>query len=446
MAATRTAADPAAEPGPRDGGPPAGRPRRPRRAVLLAIGAALYLAWGLATGLADAAARRDPGTAALLVLLYGTAVACGVTALRRHGPTGNTALLAVAVAGGVAAHALVPFSGLSILFAVMWVAPFRTRLPQAIALAVLTAAGFSTVSLAASLDPAAIFGISSGLGWAMVLAAILDQLATTRAQSAAVARARAREAVLAERQRLAREIHDILAHSLSAQVMHLEGARLLLEQGGDTAQALDRVIRAGDLARAGLAETRRAVEALRGDSATVAEQLDRLAGEFRAATGARCTVAVTGDPLRLSPEARLAVVRTAQEALTNARRHAPGAEVSITLRDHGGHFELHVRDGGSPHAAAQTPATGGYGLIGMRERAELIGGTLTAGPDGPGFSVRLAVPVETAQAAPEPADDHRDPGWPGARPAATAGERGEEDAPRPGRNPHPTVPRGRRRA
>ena len=362
----------------------------------------LYLLWGLVAGVAGTVAHGGPGDTVLLVLANVAAVACGVAAMLRDAPVRNAALLGAAVAGGLAAHVIVTYSGLSILFVVMWVAPFRTRLPQSILLAVLAAAGFIGLSTRMGLDPAATFGIASGMGWAMVLAAIINQLAVTRRQSAAVARARSREAVLAERQRLAREIHDILAHSLSAQVMHLEGARLLLEQGGDTAQALDRVIRAGDLARAGLAETRRAVEALRGESASVAGQLHRLAGEFRAATGAPCTVTIDGDPLRLSPEAGLAVVRTAQEALTNVRRHAPGAAVSITLTEHGDRFELHVRDTGAPGPgdAAPPPATGGYGLVGMRERAELIGGTLTAGPDGPGFLVRLAVPARPADPAP----------------------------------------------
>ncbi|MFI6454602.1 LuxR C-terminal-related transcriptional regulator [Streptosporangium amethystogenes] len=117
---------------------------------------------------------------------------------------------------------------------------------------------------------------------------------TIREHGAALAEARAGEAVLAERARLAREVHDILAHSQSAQIVHLEGARLLLERGDDPA-ALDRVERAVRLARTGLEETRRALDALRGEELPLAERLERLAVEFRSVTGAPCAVSVTGN-------------------------------------------------------------------------------------------------------------------------------------------------------
>jgi signal transduction histidine kinase len=222
----------------------------------------------------------------------------------------------------------------------------------------------------------------------MMFGAILDQLGVTRRQAAELAASH----VLDERRRLAREIHDVLAHALSAQAVHPEGTRMLLAAGGDRAEALERVTQAVAMARAGLDETKRAVAALRGDSRPLAEELDTLATQFRRSTGNPCAVEISGEPDALATETRLAVVRTAQEALTNVHKHAPHASVSVALRCADGRCELEVHDtGGRPGEPAT--AGSGYGLIGMRERAELIGGSLSAQPHGDGFRVRLRVPA-----------------------------------------------------
>lgn len=323
--------------------------------------------------------------------LHAAALAAGFVTLRREGTTGNALLLGFVTAAGLASNVLAAFAGLGLLFLVPWLAPFRCRLWQAVVLTVIASGGFVAVALAYDLPGGTAFGIAAGLGWSVFLAAMMHQLAVTKRQAAAIAAARAGEAVLAERQRMAREIHDLLAHALSAQVVHLEGTRLLLERGADPDLALDRVIRAGELARAGLEETKRAVAALRGDEGPLADQLDGLAAEFRAVTGNPCAVEVSGDMGELPPQARLTVVRTAQEALTNVHKHAPGSAVTIKLRGSGDHCELDVRDtGGEPGDLATSG--GGYGLIGMRERAALVGGTLAAGPDGAGFRVLLRMP------------------------------------------------------
>ena len=103
---------------------------------------------------------------------------------------------------------------------------------------------------------------------------------------------------------------------------------------------------------------------------------------------------ISGERRDLPAKAGLAVIRTAQEALTNARKHAPGASVTIALRYSSGWCELHVTDTGRTREPGPLAASGGgYGLVGMRERAELIGGTLEAGPAGEGFSVLLRVPL-----------------------------------------------------
>lgn len=207
------------------------------------------------------------------------------------------------------------------------------------------------------------------------------------AQERAARAAEAESAALAERARIAREIHDVLAHSLSAQLVHLEAARLLIERGADRNQILERVVAARGMARDGLAETRQALSALRGDLTPLEEFLTGLVS-----AGDGADVTVTGERRPLPAEASQAVRRVAQEALTNVRKHAQGAKVQLRL-DYGEHeVTLGVRDsGGRP--GELTASGGGYGLRGMRERAELLGGSLDAGPDEEGFLVTLKVPV-----------------------------------------------------
>ncbi|MET7687100.1 histidine kinase [Streptomyces sp. NPDC005483] len=206
-------------------------------------------------------------------------------------------------------------------------------------------------------------------------------------QERAARAAEAESAALAERARIAREIHDVLAHSLSAQLVHLEAARLLIEGGADRDQILERVVAARGMARDGLAETRQALSALRGEMTPLEEFLSQLVGT---ADGAETII--SGERRPLPAEASQAVRRVAQEALTNVRKHAPGARIRMRLEYGAGQVTLVVRDsGGSP--GELTTTGGGYGLLGMRERAELLGGSLDAGPDDEGFVVTLKVPV-----------------------------------------------------
>jgi signal transduction histidine kinase len=205
--------------------------------------------------------------------------------------------------------------------------------------------------------------------------------------------AQAESAALTERARIAREMHDLLAHSLSAQLVHLEAARLLIERDAERERILERVVAARAMAREGLAETRQALSALRGETAPVEEYLRDLAALTEATA-----VEVGGERRVLSAEAAQTVRRVAQEALTNVRRHAPGARVRLRLAYEDAHVALEVRDFGAVRdpgrdGGGPVPAGSGYGLLGMRERAELLGGTLEAGPDEEGFVVRLRVPA-----------------------------------------------------
>jgi signal transduction histidine kinase len=203
----------------------------------------------------------------------------------------------------------------------------------------------------------------------------------------------ARSAALAERARIAREIHDVLAHSLAALTVQLETADALLE-GGRAEQARGSVIRAGQLAREGLAETRRAIGALRGETLPLPELLAGLAGGYRADLAAPAVVRVDGEPAQLSSDTGLAIYRTAQEAMTNIRKHAPGAPVELTLRYGPDSVELAVANGAPPSSDRPLAGSGGgYGLTGLRERAELAGGDFSAGPDGGGWRVDVRIPA-----------------------------------------------------
>ncbi|MEV0569913.1 histidine kinase [Dactylosporangium sp. NPDC050588] len=213
-------------------------------------------------------------------------------------------------------------------------------------------------------------------------------LAQLEAGQAALAEA----AGLAERQWLAREMHDVLAHSLSGLLLHLEGARMLITEDPTDPRVPVAVDRAHHLARTGLEEARRAIGTLRDDDLPGPDRLAALAEQFTRDQAVPCDFAVSGEPHPLKPEARLALYRVAQEALTNVTRHASPTRVSLRLAYESTDTRLTVED-----FAARPPVipaeTDGYGLTGMRERAELLGGTLSAGATGHGFRVELVVPA-----------------------------------------------------
>jgi signal transduction histidine kinase len=212
--------------------------------------------------------------------------------------------------------------------------------------------------------------------------------------------ARNEAAALDERGRIARELHDVLAHSLSALSVELEGARLLALDRDVDSEVIAAIGRAHRHAASGLDEARAAIKALRGDSVPGPDRLEDLIEEMRA-HGIECTLEVGGEPRRLPSEAALAVFRTAQEALTNVRKHAEEAErVELRLDYDPDGVQLIVTDSagdgvepGVPQPAALAGAGSGYGVSGMRERAELIGGRLLAGPTEDGFRVELWVPA-----------------------------------------------------
>jgi signal transduction histidine kinase len=303
-------------------------------------------------------------------------------------------------------------TGIGMRLPPVWAASAGLAIFAAANLVLLPAGRVSLLSLAAQ-DVAAAFTFAIG---AFCRSARISQQRSLDAQARAedlLARLRASQAAeaqaaaLTERARLAREIHDILAHALSGLVLALDTAELLGRQGGAgpdvLARILEQVTRAQRIARDGLTDTRRAVSALRGDELPGPGLLDRLVADTAAATGIRAALTVTGQRRPLPPEIGLALYRTAQEALTNTAKYAGRdghAQLRLCYGDHD--VELAVEDARSGDARPPAPAGltfGGYGLAGMRERAELLGGQLTAGPTGTGFRVLLRLP---ASAQPEP--------------------------------------------
>ena len=203
-----------------------------------------------------------------------------------------------------------------------------------------------------------------------------------------------RAAALAERQRLARDMHDVLAHSLSGLLLQLEGARLLAVSNPGDERLAGTIDRAHELARTGLDEARRAIGMLRDDELPGPDRLAVLTATFQADTGVPARFASSGTPRELASAVRLALYRVTQEALTNVRKHAHPSRVEVSLTYLDDELTLTIEDfsAHSPEPVVSPPG-GGYGLTGMRERAELLGGTLDAAPTDTGFLVQLRVPT-----------------------------------------------------
>ncbi|MEY9930926.1 signal transduction histidine kinase [Catenulispora sp. GP43] len=211
----------------------------------------------------------------------------------------------------------------------------------------------------------------------------------------------ARAAALAERARIAREIHDVIAHSMAALSVQLQAASALLnDEELPEHPVLDTVSecvrRASGLAREGLAETKRAIHALREDAVPLSALLSALAADYQDGDGGPATLEITGKVRALTPQASLALLRTAQEGVTNVRKHAPDAPVSITLEFQDDQTCLTVANPADPAAGAPAPLAdtgGGYGLIGLRERTELAGGQLSVGPVDGGWRLAARIPA-----------------------------------------------------
>ena len=240
----------------------------------------------------------------------------------------------------------------------------------------------SLVSFAASTLPA--------YGFVMMFTRIALKEKAARARAESLSAEVERLAVIQERNRLAREIHDSLGHYLTTIHVQLEAARAIHQE--DPARALEAVGKAQDLSREALVEVRRSVGALRADCAPV--PLASRLRELAAATdgwGAAVSLEILGLPRVLAPDADHALFRVAQEGLTNVRRHAhaKSARVLLDYRDTA-HVHLRVTDDGRGAVAGST----GSGLAGLRERVVALGGRVAAeNQPGGGFRLDMEIPA-----------------------------------------------------
>jgi len=222
-----------------------------------------------------------------------------------------------------------------------------------------------------------------------------EQARALAARSEQLREERARTATLDERTRIAREIHDVLAHSLGALGLQIQLAKAVLTDTHDEPRAVELLEQARRMAADGLVETRRAVHALRGQTPPLPQGLAELSADHQRRHGTQVSFTVVGDPRPLAPDAGLALTRTAQEALVNAAKHAPHQPVQIQLDYSGTGTSLvvtsHLRGEGQDDRTFET-VNGGYGLTGMRERLLLLEGTLSAGPRGADWVVEARVP------------------------------------------------------
>ncbi|MBV9047322.1 MAG: hypothetical protein JOY58_03585 [Solirubrobacterales bacterium] len=276
-----------------------------------------------------------------------------------------------------------------------------TRLPfnAGVALGGAVTVALGMVTAAAGSSPSA---VAAGILVTVVLGVVAQFLKQSResqnqtellmAQLEDARDEQAQAAAIAERGRIAGELHDVLAHSLSGAAIQLQGARKLADREHAAPQLSGAIDRASELVKAGLANARQAVGALRGDAPPTVAQLPALIDSYRADMNLDVTLRIEGQARTLRADPSLALYRGAQEALTNVTRYAPSACTTVTVRYEPGRTKLCVENGGS--ATPPRPGMGGgRGLAGLRERIERAGGTMSAGPTAQGWRVEIEVPA-----------------------------------------------------
>ncbi|MGZ4114834.1 MAG: sensor histidine kinase, partial [Actinomycetota bacterium] len=313
-----------------------------------------------------------------------------------------------------------PLTVFAIVSAVVAIASLFGNWPEAVLLlciATYSAAAYSErerllpvllpVAVAASVAIGVGERVDRGLNWVTIaselfltfgIPAVLGRMTFNRRRRIVLDRELAtREATVAERGRIARELHDVVAHHMSVMVVQAAAARAVGET--DPAAAAEALRRVEESGRAGLAEMRRLLGLADGDDRGEREpqpglaRLDELLEAMRA-TGLPVEAVVEGTPRPLPPGVDLSAYRVVQEALTNSLKHAGGARARVVLRYEPNALDLEILDDG-PGPAGEAAASGGCGLIGMRQRVQLCGGAFAAGPaDGGGFVVHARLPVE----------------------------------------------------
>jgi signal transduction histidine kinase len=385
------------------------------------VATAIRLAGLVLIGLSVLSGSHHPGTSGrglAVSLLFAAAALSWLiwTAHPNDDRRGSVELYVMALAGGLLVEAAPQSAASVFVFVAVIVAGARLELVRAAPVVLTGVLALAVSDLLYNGNALALLAYTLGFVTSLLAASNarqrslrVEQAELLLAQTQRSHEEQLRAARLEESTRIARDIHDVLAHTLAGLTIQLEATGALLEQGADRDQIAPRVHRAHELAREGLQETRRAVGALRGDAVPAPAGIEALVAEYRAGTDAGAELTIDGDWSRLSGPTGETVLRVVQEALTNVRKHAPGAEVSVTV--HAGQASddqvvLVVDDRpavAQPAGRADGLATtgGGYGVRGMRERAELLGGTLSAGRVDGGWRVELRLPAPTALAEPE---------------------------------------------
>jgi signal transduction histidine kinase len=335
-----------------------------------------------------------------------TVIGAGVLAFRTRWPM--PVMLASLACTGAYSAIEYPENGLPIacmvaLYTVASRTSRRVSLVAAVATALvivaLTVIGAQGLDVGGMISNFAIFGIAYASGlYVKVRRAYTEQLELRAADAEEHRRREADQAVAAERLRIARELHDVVAHAMSVVAVQSGVAAHVIDQRPDEARSMLQNINA--TSREALNEMRRMLGVLRADDDAGAEMAPApTLGDLRSlvasveGTGADVELDVTGEPTALAPALDLTAFRIVQEALTNVVKHAGPARVTVRVDYQPDQLEIEVADDGRGAASALHDAGAGHGLVGMRERVDLYGGSLSAGPQaGGGFRVRATLP------------------------------------------------------
>jgi signal transduction histidine kinase len=317
----------------------------------------------------------------------------------------QAAVIAAMAATGVALVALQPQGTNELAGGVaVWMAVARLPLALGVALGAGTAITLDAAEVLSGSSSAAILAATLLLALLGLVAYFIKQSRASQdhtelllAQLEDAREEQTRAAAVAERGRIATELHDVLAHSLSGAAIQLQAARKLAEREQAAPPIRNAIDRAGELVKDGLANARQAVGALRGEDLPGVGQLEALVSAFRDDMAVNASLRVEGSARTLPVEASLALYRGAQEALTNIARYAPGATTTVLLHYDTDRTVLSIEDhlpqAGSASREGLQGVGGGRGLAGMRERIERVGGRATAGPTPSGWRVELVVPT-----------------------------------------------------
>ena len=372
--------------------------------LVLGVGAVVEAVSQQAPSLPGSAGSTPVPAIVLILLAAGTTLPLGLLWAQ---PQATAAVIAVASLLSIGlAHSFTVAGLVAVVIAV-----YRLGARRAQALAAAICVAFLALALAQSTGhhPAQMTILLASAAplaaWAGYARRTSDDDAARIAERAAIAGSLHEHTARGERARISRELHDVVAHHISMIAVQAETARLTTP--GMPAVGAQRLSAIGDTARSALTEMRRLLGVLREDTGDEPvrrqpqpglSQLNALLDEARDASGAGTRLIVSGWLAALDPGVELAAYRIIQEALTNSRRHAPGAAVDVELYFSVTELFLRVRDNG-PGPAPDGEVSGGHGLLGMRERAAAVGGMLQTGPaSGGGFAVEARLPTAAEQA------------------------------------------------